>query len=174
MFETAVGFATAGVRIGLMPVRSVGGRLADELLAGPMTERVIQALGEHRIVERIADELIEQGTLDVLADRLVDDERIELIVARVVESPGLERLLMRVLESRLVLEMTDRIIASEEMQHVIRHVANSPELRTAMAEQSAGVAQEMVSGVRTRTTAMDDAAERAVRGWLRRPRPRPA
>lgn len=174
MFDAMVGIAAAGVRTGLRPVRAVGGALAEELLAGPMTERVVQALGEHRIVERVADEMIAQGTVDKLADRLVDDERIELVVARVVESPGLERLLARVLESRVVLEMTDRIIASEEMQHVIRHIANSPELRAAMAEQSAGLAQDMASGVRTRTTTLDDVAERTVRGWLHRPRPNPA
>ena len=52
--------------------------------------------------------------------------------------------------------------------------AASPELRDAIAEQSAGLAQEMVAGVRTRTQSMDDLAERTVRGWLRRPRPRPA
>jgi hypothetical protein len=62
-------------------------------------------------------------------------------------------------------------MASEEMQRVIAHIASSPELRTAMAEQSAGLAEEMVAGVRQRTVSLDDVAERTVRGWLRRPRP---
>jgi hypothetical protein len=59
------------------------------------------------------------------------------------------------------------------MEQVIGHIASSPELRAALAEQSSGLAEEMVSGVRRRTASMDDAAERTVRGWLRRPRPRP-
>jgi hypothetical protein len=42
-----------------------------------------------------------------------------------------------------------------------------------MAEQSSGLAEEMVAGVRQRTVSLDDVAERTVRGWLRRPRPQP-
>jgi uncharacterized protein YjbJ (UPF0337 family) len=40
-----------------------------------------------------------------------------------------------------------------------------------LTEQSSGMADEMVGGLRTRTGSLDDAAERTVRGWLRRPRP---
>jgi hypothetical protein len=64
-------------------------------------------------------------------------------------------------------------MASEEMQRVIAHIASSPELRAAIAEQSSGLADEMVEGVRRRTVSLDDVAERTVRGWLRRPRPSP-
>jgi hypothetical protein len=77
------------------------------------------------------------------------------------------------LDSRVLLELTDRVLRSEEMQHVIAHIAASPELRTAIAEQSSGLADDMVAGVRQRTVTMDDVAERTVRGWLRRPRPSP-
>jgi hypothetical protein len=65
------------------------------------------------------------------------------------------------------------VMASDEMQHVIAHIASSPELRAAIAEQTSGLADEMVAGVRQRTVSMDDVAERTVRGWLRRPRPQP-
>jgi hypothetical protein len=90
------------------------------------------------------------------------------------ESPELERLLVRVLDSRLAVELTDRVMGSPEMEQLIGHIASSPELRAAMAAQSAGLADEMVAGVRQRTASMDDVAERTVRGWLRRPRPKPA
>jgi hypothetical protein len=54
---------------------------------------------------------------------------------------------------------------------VISHIASSPELRAAIAEQTTGLTDEMVAGVRQRTVSLDDVAERTVRGWLRRPRP---
>jgi len=158
----------------------------DRALAGPLTEYVARALGEHRVVERLASELIAQGTVtavveqalqaglaDEVAERLLEHEQTEALVVTALESPGLERLLVRVLDSRLLLELTDRVIRSPEMEQVIGHIASSPELRAALAEQSSGLADEMVSGVRRRTAAMDDAAERTVRSWLRRPRPRP-
>jgi hypothetical protein len=159
----------------------------ERALAGPLTEHVGRLLGEHRVVERLAQELTAQGTVtalvdqaleaglaDEVAERLLEHERTEALVARALESPGLERVLVRVLDSRVLVELTDRVLRSPEMQQVIAHIASSPELRSAMAEQSAGLAEEMVAGVRSRSQAMDDLAERTVRGWLRRPRPRPA
>jgi hypothetical protein len=44
-------------------------------------------------------------------------------------------------------------------------------VRAALTAQSSSLAEEMVSGVRTRAETFDDVAERTVRGWLRRPRP---
>jgi hypothetical protein len=120
----------------------------DRLLAGPLTEQIARAVSEHQVVERIAQELTAQGT-----------------VTAVIE---------QALEGGLAAEITERVIASPEMEQLIAFIAASPELRDAIAEQSAGLAQEMVAGVRTRTQTMDDLAERTVRGWLRRTRPRPA
>jgi hypothetical protein len=158
----------------------------DRALEGPLTEYVTRAVSEHRVIERLAAELIAQGTVtavveqalqaglaDDIAEKLLEHERTEAIVAAVLESPGLERMLVRVLDSPLLLELTDRLVKSPEMEQVVGHIASSPELRAALAAQSSGLADEMVTGVRRRTAAMDDVAERAVRGWLRRPRPKP-
>jgi hypothetical protein len=120
----------------------------DRALAGPLTEQLGRLLGEHRIVERLAQELIAQGTVTAVVDEA--------------------------LNTGLAAELTDRVLRSPEMQQLIHHIASSPDLRAAMAEQSAGLADEMVAGVRSRAQSMDDLAERTVRGWLRRPRPKPA
>ena len=187
MIGMALGFAGAGVRAGrfmvgvsLLPARiawdtawprlQARGEAAfqaafDDALAGPLTEHVARSLGEHRVIERIADELIANGTVTALFDQALQAGLAEQIADRLL-APD-------VLDSRLLLEITDRVMASAEMQHVIAHIASSPELRAAMAEQSAGLAEEMVAGVRQRTVSMDDVAERTVRGWLRRPRPQP-
>jgi hypothetical protein len=129
-------------------LQTQGEAALDRLLAGPLTERVARLLGEHHVVERLAQELTEQGT-----------------VTAVIE---------QALENGLAADITEQVIASPEMEKLIAFIAASPELRDAIAEQSAGLAQEMVAGVRTRTQSMDDIAERTVRGWLRRTRPRPA
>jgi hypothetical protein len=165
--------------------RALLDEVLDRALAGPLTEHVARAMGEHRVAERLAQELIAQGTVtalveqslqaglaDEVAQRLLEHEQTEALVITALESPGLERLLVRVLDSRLLLELTDRIVRSPEMDQVVAHIASSPELRAALAAQSSGLADEMVTGVRKRTAAMDDAAERTVRGWLRRPRPK--
>ena len=45
------------------------------------------------------------------------------------------------------------------------------ELRQAIADQSMGMAQQTIEGVRRRGVALDDAAERTARRWLRRQPP---
>jgi hypothetical protein len=118
----------------------------DRALAGPLTEHLGRLIAEHRVVERLAQELIAQGTVTAVVDEA--------------------------LEAGLAAELTDRLLQSPEMQRLIQYIAGSPDLRAAMTEQTAGLADEMVSGVRSRAESMDDLAEKTVRGWLRRPRPK--
>ena len=183
MIEVVVGFAAAGARAGrfvvgvsLVPARTAwdaawprlqarGEAAFDDAVAGPLTEHFARSLGEHRVIERIADELIANGTVTALFDQALQAGLAEQIADRLLAPDALD--------SPVLLEITDRVMASEEMQHVIAHIASSPELRAAMAEQSSGLAEEMVAGVRQRTVSLDDVAERTVRGWLRRPRPQP-
>jgi hypothetical protein len=120
--------------------------LFDRALAGPLTEQLGRVLAEHRVVERLAQELIAQGTVTAVVDEAM--------------------------EAGLATQLTDRILESPDLQRLVAYIAGSPDLRAAMAEQTAGLADEMVSGVRTRAQSMDDVAERTVRGWLRRPKPK--
>jgi hypothetical protein len=176
---TAVGVRAGRLIVGvsLLPARYVweavwwrlqasGDAAFEAALEGPLTEQLARALGEHRIIERVADELIANGTVTALVDQALEAGLGEQIADRLL-APD-------VLDSRVLLELTDRVMASAEMQRVIAHIASSPELRAAIAEQSSGLADDMVAGVRERTVSLDDVAERTVRGWLRRPRPRPA
>ena len=121
-------------------------RVLDRALAGPLTEAIARSLVEHRVIERAAAEIA--ATTDIAAT------------------------VAAALDSHVVLEVTDRVLASPEMQRTVQHIASSPELRRALTEQSSGLAEEMIGGLRERGETLDETAERAVRGWLRRPRPR--
>jgi hypothetical protein len=90
-----------------------------------------------------------------------------------LESPGLERLIVSVLESRLVDELTERVLRSPELERVVEYVSTSPQVLDAVSHQTRSMADEMALNVRRRAERADDAAERTVRGWLRRPRPQP-
>jgi hypothetical protein len=163
---SALGAATGAVRLAAAPVRVaaraplIGAPLRraaamleaegraqlegaiDDVLAGPLAEQIAYSLARNRVIERMAAEIA--ATADV-----------ELVVSSA-------------LESRLVLELTDSILRSAEMQRAIEHLASSPELRSAIASQSSGMAEDMVAGLRERSESIDDAAERTVRRWLRR------
>jgi hypothetical protein len=54
------------------------------------------------------------------------------------------------------------------MQMILDYITRSPELRAALAHQTAGMAEDMAVGVRSRTYNADAAAERFARRLLRR------
>lgn len=67
--------------------------------------------------------------------------------------------------SRLVARQAVNLTIDE----VIQHLAENPEVRDLVTQQTAGIADEIVGGVRGRTVTADIVLERLVRGLLRRP-----
>jgi uncharacterized RDD family membrane protein YckC len=51
--------------------------------------------------------------------------------------------------------LVDRVLASEAMTHVLERVLSGPEVRAAMATQSAGLAEHVAGGVRDGATGVD-------------------
>lgn len=105
-------------------------RIVDSALAGPLPEEIARSLVRHRVIERIVAELAATGEL--------------------------ERLIEQSLGSPKTLELTDRVLASDEMQRVLQSIASSPELRRAVTRQSAGLAEDVVVGVRRSATRLDE------------------
>ena len=88
---------------------------------------------------------------------------LERIVAELAASGELDRLVTAALGSPRTLELTDKVLASEETQQALRYVTTSPELRAAIARQTAGLAEELVGGVRGSAVRYDRRAEQVVR-----------
>jgi uncharacterized RDD family membrane protein YckC len=116
-------------------------RIVDRALAGPLPEEFARSLVRHKVLERIVNELAASGEL--------------------------ERLVQAGLASPKTPALTDSVLASDQTQRVVRHIASSPELRDAIAQQTTGLADEVIGGVRASAARLDDRAEQAVR---RRPR----
>lgn len=176
--DVAIGAAAIGVRAGVR-----AGRVALVPLGLAMRAPVAGTILRRRADElaatgagaraRVRDAVLESEELDRLIVSVLEHERTDQLVARVLESPGLERLIVRVLESRLVDELTERVLRSPELERVVEYVATSPQVLDAVSHQTRSFADEMAASVRRRAESADDAAERTVRGWLRRPRPQP-
>jgi uncharacterized RDD family membrane protein YckC len=109
-------------------------RIVDSALAGPLPEEIARSLVRHRVIERIVAELAATGEL--------------------------ERLIEQSLGSPQTLELTDRVLASEEMQRMLESIASSPELRRAVTRQSAGLAEDVVAGVRRSANRLDERTAR--------------
>jgi hypothetical protein len=86
----------------------------------------------------------------------------------VLATPGVELAITRVLEGELLDAVTARFLASEEIERVIERIAYGPELRAAVAAQSAGLADMVAEEVRGRSVSADDTAERLARSLLPR------
>ncbi len=67
--------------------------------------------------------------------------------------------------SRLVARQAVNLTIDE----VIQHLAENPEVRDLVTQQTYGIADEVVGGVRSRTVTADIVLERLARGLLRRP-----
>lgn len=126
------------------------------------------------LADEVVDRLLSSGSFDRIVTIVINHPATEALVVTVVDEPALERLVTRVMESRLVDGITAQLLASDEMQAVLDYITRSPELRAALKHQTAGMAEDVAIGVRTRTFNADAATERfAGRLMKRRRKPEP-
>jgi uncharacterized RDD family membrane protein YckC len=122
-------------------------------------------LAEAAGVDRVADAAVEDAIV-----RAVESEAVERAVGRVLEGPALDRAVERALESPAVEQAWERLLASEEAQKLVERIAEAPEIRAAIASQSAGLLEDIGRQVRGVARRLDDAVERLVRRILFRRR----
>jgi uncharacterized RDD family membrane protein YckC len=108
-------------------------RAIDRAMAGPLPEQIARSAVQHHVLERLVAELAESGEL--------------------------ERLLVSTLGSSRTRALADRVIASDEMGHVLGAVVGSPEVRGALAQQTTGLAEDVLTGLRARARRLDDRAD---------------
>lgn len=105
------------------------GRILDRALSGPLPEELARSMARHQVLERVVRKLAVDGEL--------------------------ERLLDAVLASPRTRTLLDQALASDQMQHVVERVAGGPEIRAALAVQSAGFADEVAGGLRATAADLD-------------------
>jgi len=109
-------------------------RLIDRAFAQSLPEDLVHSLIEHRVPERMAAELARTGAL--------------------------ERLLDEALQSPRTNELVDRVVQSDEMRRAIRQLAESREVREAVANQTAGLVEELAAEVRRWARRLDTRVDR--------------
>jgi uncharacterized RDD family membrane protein YckC len=115
-----------------------------------------------------------EATAEEAIVRAIESEAAERALARVLEGPAVERAVAKALESPAVEEAWRRLLASDEAQQLVQRIAEAPEIRAAIASQSAGLFEDMARQARRVAQRLDDALERLVRRVLfRRQRAEP-
>jgi uncharacterized RDD family membrane protein YckC len=98
------------------------GRILDRALSGPLPEELARSMSRHQVLERVVRKLAVDGELERLLDAALASPRTRALL--------------------------DQALASDQMQHVVERVAGGPEIRAALATQSAGFADEVAGGLR--------------------------
>ena len=149
MGENRSRFSHAAGRAALYPARVAArawrGRLeeaADDVLEAPETARIL-------------DQALAGSLPEKLAQSLVRHKVLERVVAQLAASGELDRLVKQALESPHTRELVDQVLNSEEMKHAMRSIGESPEVRSAIARQSAGLAEEVVGEARSAAVRAD-------------------
>jgi hypothetical protein len=152
----------------MTPARRVIRReLAQLASLGERGERDLRRrLGTER--ERLLIATLEQPELERLIAAALDSPATDRIVRRVLQSPGVERAVVQVLDSQLLLDSTERALRTEEVQRIVERIAGSREVRDAIVQQSAGLADVVAQETRRRSASADDRVERMARTVLRR------
>ena len=122
-------------------------RAVDRALAAGLMDTIARSVVEHRLVEQVVGGVAESADVETV----LEHEATRKLIEGTLASPAVERVLMAVLDSRLLLDLTEKVMRSPEMQLTIERIAGSEELRRALTEQTSGLAEEMVGGVRRRS-----------------------
>ena len=157
--------ADAAGRAALFPARA-----AARVWRGPLEEAADEVLSAPEIA-RVLDRALAGSLPEDIARSLVRHRVLERIAAELAASGELERLVTASTRKPQTLELTDKVLTSDETQRALRHIASSPELRDAVARQTKGLTEEVVSGVRASAARLDDRAEQIVRRPPRAARP---
>jgi uncharacterized RDD family membrane protein YckC len=166
----ALGPARAAARSGRSALSTEAERAIDAVLAGPLPETVAQSLVEHHVIERVLAEWLE-AMAAAPGGSSPERLRLEQALERALASPELERRLSDAISSRLTETLADRVVQSEAFRKALAGTLKSPEVRAALARQTAGFGEDLAASLRGRARAADDGAERRIRRAAgRRPR----
>jgi uncharacterized RDD family membrane protein YckC len=132
------------------------GRTVDRALAGPLPDTVGRSLADNRVVDRVAPQVLASADFREAFAAALENQSTEEAVEQALASPRVEQLVSDLLESK-------------QLERTVGHIAASPELRSALGQQTRSLAGELAATMRRRTDAADDAVERTVRRWFRRP-----
>ena len=165
------------------PVRRRASAVADPLVADGHTVVGRAQRAVEDALRRVIAETLDSGMLDAAVERalssgaarrvvtiVINHPATDELLANTLDSPAADRFAARLMDSRFLDELTSRLLESDELRRLVAHISTSPEMRAALSQQTAGFAQDVTTGVRTRAVTADDAVEHAARSLLRRPR----
>jgi uncharacterized RDD family membrane protein YckC len=129
-------------------------RVAARVWRGPLEAAAEELLSKPE-VRRTVDRTLSSSLPEELGRMLVRHRVVERVVHEFAASGELERLLDAALASPQSREVIDRVLASDATKQALERVLAGPEVRAALASQTTGLAEEVMSGARATAAGLD-------------------
>ena len=126
-------------------------------------ERVAHATGVDRALDQAVEEAIVRALRSPAVIRAIERALESDAVTAELRSEEIRHVVKRALESDGAANAWKEILESEQAQMLVERVAGAPEIRAAIASQSAGLITDIGVRLTIITEGLDDAMERIVR-----------
>jgi uncharacterized RDD family membrane protein YckC len=126
-------------------------------------ERMAHAAGVDRALDQAVEEAIVRALRSPAVIRAIERAVETYATTAELNSDEIAQIIKRVLESEAAQEAWSEVLASEQAQMLVERIAAAPEIRSAIAAQSAGLITEIGVRLTRLTEALDDSMERVVR-----------
>jgi uncharacterized RDD family membrane protein YckC len=126
-------------------------------------ERVAHAAGVDRALDQAVEEAIVRALRSPAIGRAIERAIESHAATFELRGEELAQIVRRALGSEAAEQVWDEVLASEQAQMLVERIAGAPEVRAAIAEQSAGLITDIGVRLTKLTEAFDDALERIVR-----------
>ena len=124
--------------------------------------RVAQVTGVDRALDEAVEEAIVRALRSPAIGRAIERAMEDRAATISLDADAVAGMVKEVLESEAARHAWDEVLASEEAQMLVERIAGAPEIRAAIAEQSAGLITDIGIRLTKLTEALDDAVERIV------------
>jgi uncharacterized RDD family membrane protein YckC len=146
-------------------VLGAGARGAERLAGATGVDRAIEDAAEEAIVRALRSPAVERAIVRVL----VEENAVGRAFEEALTSDQVVEAIVAALDTEVADRIWEEILASPKAQMLVERVAGAPEVRAAIAQQGVGLVTDMGRRLTVLTEALDDAAERVVRGMFNRP-----
>ncbi len=126
-------------------------------------ERVARATGVDRALDEAVEEAIVRALQSPAIGRAIERAMESQKVTAELDGEEVVQLVRRALDSEVAEQVWAEVLESEQVQMLVERIAGAPELRDAIAAQSAGLITDIGVRLTRLTEALDDALERIVR-----------
>ena len=122
-----------------------------------------QATGVDRALDDAVEEAIVRALRNPAIGRAIERAIADHAATAELSGDDIAKIVKQVLGSEAADQVWGEVLASRQAQMLVERIAGAPELRAAIAAQSAGLITDIGVRLTTLTEALDDALERVVR-----------